>query len=141
MNESVKDYEEKQKKLRMLTKQKKRLEFRISTETFSLSDEKQLIGKIKNINGELEDSLRVVKLFRKRDLIKRDLEEYTVQLKRLDVEIAELDKQLDDLYTNLRKILKMGAAKKVQPKPRRREERPRMQEVNLEDIAIIKKRK
>ncbi len=141
MNEGVKDYEDKLRKVRMLTKQKRRLEFSISTESFSLADEKLLIGKIKLINAELDGSLRVVKLFRKRDLVKKDLEEYTAQLNKLDVEIADLDKQLDDLYSGLRKLLKMGEAKRERPKLKKRDERPRTQEVNLEDIAIIKKKK
>lgn len=143
MNESAKDFQEKLRKVRTLTRQKHSLEFRISTESFSLSDEKNLIGKIKSIDSELSESLRVVRLFRKRDLIKKDLEGYAVQLNNLDTEIGELDKQLDDLYSQLRKILKMGEKKPVRPgqqRPKRKEDRPRMQEVNLEDIVVIKRK-
>lgn len=144
MNESAKDFQEKLKKVRTLTRQKHSLEFRISTESFSLSDEKNLIGKIKSIDSELSESLRVVRIFRKRDLIKKDLEEYAVQLNKLDTEIAELDKQLDDLYSQIRKILRMGEkrlnTRQGFQKPKRKEERPRMQEVNLEDIVVIKRK-
>lgn len=138
----ARDYGEKQAKLRVLHKQKQRLDFRISTETFSLNEEKELVRKIKEVNKEIEDALRVVRLYRKRDYIKKDLEEYAVQLKKLDTDIADMDKQLDDLYSNLRKILKVSVREREKPvQMKRKKEKMEALEVNLEDIAVIKRKK
>ncbi len=142
MGNLSKNYGERQAKLRMLHKQKQKLDFRISTEAFSLNEEKELVRKIKEIDLEIAEALRVVRLFRKREYIKKDMEEYTAQLKKLDSDIAESDKKLDDLYSNLRKVLKVNMRERPKPVPQKRErKRPEILEVNLEDIAIIKRKK
>lgn len=142
MGNMARDYGDNQAKLRVLHKQKQRLDFRISTEAFSLTAEKDLVRKIKELNKEIEEALRVVRLFRKRDYIKKDLDEFSVQLKKLDTDIANMDKQLDDLYSNLRKILMVGGREKRIPTPQKRQkQKPEVFEVNMEDIAVIKKKK
>lgn len=141
--EPDKNYEDKMKKVRMLKKQKERLEFRISTEASSLSDEKALIRKIKELSVELDKYLRIVKLVRKRDLVKSDIIEYSKKADELNSSILTLDRQLDDLYSNLRKILKIERPREQHPQKKRppKKEQQMMQEVNLEDIVVIKKKK
>ncbi len=136
------DYEEKMKKVRMLKRQKERLEFRISTEASSLSDEKALIRKIREISTEIDEYMKTVRLVRKRDFVKKDIEEFTAKVNELNNGIAELDKQLDILYDSLRKLLKVGrSSAEHRKRPERKQQPQPMPEVNLEDIAIIKKRK
>ncbi len=142
MNYTQEQYDEAVRKLHKLNGVKRRLDFRISTEASSLSDEKALIKKIKEVNTELEDALHIVKLFRKRDLVKKDLEELNVELAKLNKQIKDQDDELDNLYSGLRRILKVGERDRTQHQTvRRREEKPRNLEINLEDIAVIKKRK
>lgn len=142
MNYTQAQYDEAVRKLHKLNGVKRRLDFRISTEASSLSDEKALIKKIKDVNTDLDESLHIVRLFRKRDLIKKDLEELSAELSKLNKRIKDQDLELDELYSNLRRILKVGARERTpQQAARKREEKPRNLEINLEDIAVIKKRK
>lgn len=135
------DFEEKMRKVRMLKRQKERLEFRISTEASSLSDEKALIRKIKEISAELDEYMKTVRLVRKRDLVKKDIEEFTAKVAELNGGIGELDKQLDVLYDSLRRLLKVERIQEHRKRPERKTQPQPMPEVNLEDIAVIKKRK
>ncbi len=135
------DYEEKLKKVRMLKRQKERLEFRISTEASSLSDEKALIRKIREISAEIDEYMKTVRLVRKRDLVKKDIEEFSGKVVELNGSIAELDKQLDVLYDSLRRLIKAERVQERRKRPERKAQPPPMPEVNLEDIAVIKKRK
>ncbi len=134
------EQEAKMKKVGMLKKQKARFEFKISTEASSLSDEKALIRKINEIEKELNEELRTVRLFRKRELVKKDIEELVAKVTQTDSEISELDKQLDVLYDSLRKFFR--AERRVEDR-KRGEKKPPLQlpEVNLEDIVVIKKKK
>jgi hypothetical protein len=85
---------------------------------------------------------------RKLGLVKGDIIECKTKLAELEPKIMEIDTKLDLMYTELRK--KLGITKRPMPeqKPRYqgrgREERPRQQqrneEINLEDIAVIKKK-
>ncbi len=135
--------EQKRNKIGYLKKLKNRLEFRISTEATSLSAEKELIRKIEEVNKELNEAYRTVRLERKSEFVKKDVEQYKAQLVELEAKIVESDKKLDELYDRLRKLLgikkerqEFKPAKKQQP-----EHHQQLQEINLEDIAIIKKKK
>ena len=142
MSYTQEQYEEAVRKLHKLNGVKRRLDFRISTEASSLSDEKALIKKIKDVNTDLDDALHIVKLFRKRDLVKKDLDELNAELSKLNKQIKDQDTELDNLYSSLRRILKVGERERAQQQTaRRKEERPRNLEINLEDIAVIKKKK
>ncbi|MCL5423946.1 MAG: hypothetical protein M1385_02580 [Candidatus Marsarchaeota archaeon] len=142
MNQMENDYNEKLRKVRELGKQKRKLEFRISTDTFSLADEKGLVVKINEIDRQMDEAYRVVRFFRKRDFIKKDLEEYNKELSKLNVDIEVFDKQLDERYSELRKILKITHRREHPDNNvrKKREEKPTPIEVNLEDIVVIKKR-
>jgi uncharacterized coiled-coil DUF342 family protein len=141
MSYTQEQYEDAVRKLHKLNGVKRRLDFRVSTEASSLSDEKALIKKIKDVDVDLDEALHVVKLFRKRDLVKKDLEELNAELSKLNKQIKDQDTELDTLYSNLRRILKIGDRDRTQQTVKRKEERPRNLEINLEDIAVIKKRK
>ncbi|MDE1866040.1 MAG: hypothetical protein KGH94_05395 [Candidatus Micrarchaeota archaeon] len=134
------------KRYSYLRRLKNRLEFKISTEASSLSKEKEMIREISSINQELTALSASVRMDRKLGLVKGDIVECKAKLAELEPKIVEIDSKLDLMYTDLRK--KLGITKRVQPehKPhqREREDRPRQQprneEINLEDIAVIKKK-
>ncbi|MGC8669728.1 MAG: hypothetical protein ACP5TL_01080 [Candidatus Micrarchaeia archaeon] len=128
------------KRIGYLKHQKRRLEFKISTEASSLADEKDLIRKINAIDAELNEAFSVVRFERKIELMKKDIENYREQLSKHNAEIAEKDAKIDGLYVELRKILKLGRwqNKHKVEKPIRKE-KP-IQEINLEDIAVIKRK-
>lgn len=131
---------EKRRRFGYLKRLKNRLEFKISTEASSLADEKELIRKIDEINKELKGSLASVRLERKLTFVKKDIEVYNAELTGIDTKIVEMDKKLDALYAELRKVLGITSwqgktrvhKKKVQNMP--------IPEINLEDIAVIKKK-
>lgn len=153
MNQLEKNYEENMRKVRELSRQKRRLEFRISTDTFSLADEKGLVMKVKAIDKEMDEAYRVVRFFRKRDFIKKDLEEYNKELTRLNTEIEVYDKQLDVMYADLRKLLHINTRRSSNDERggrgfehrsgyqrKREDQKPVPVEVNLEDIVVFKKK-
>lgn len=105
-----------------------------------MSDEKELIRKIREIDKKISELMRVVRFFRKKDFIKGDIEELNGQIMKLNAQIDELDAQLDKLYMDIGRILKIGGSRG--PGPQRKPERKQIpQEVNLEDIVVIKKKK
>lgn len=130
------------RKVRQLRRQKERLEFRISTEASSLTDEKALIRQIQELSAELDGYMRSVRLFRKRDLVKKDITEYAVKANELDAKITESDRKLDTLYDGLRKMLNVErTAEKQTRRKAEKKQQPQVSEVNLEDIAVIKRKK
>ncbi|MCL4371699.1 hypothetical protein M1373_00030 [Candidatus Marsarchaeota archaeon] len=130
------------KKIGYLKKQKNRLEFKLSTQArISLSEEKDIIRKINEMNSELEGLLKFVKLERKIGYIKDDITNYTSKLNETDKKIKDIDLQLDDLYRSLRSTLRIkphGANE--QYRPQKKQQQQPVQEINMEDIAVIKKK-
>jgi uncharacterized coiled-coil DUF342 family protein len=135
---------EQAKRYNYLRRLKNRLEFRISTEAGSLQKEKEMIREISEINQELAALSVVVRMDRKLGLVKGDIAEAKARLAELEPKIVEIDAKLDTMYTDLRKMLGITKRPVVERKPIRREDRPRPQprdeEINLEDIAVIKKK-
>ena len=135
---------EKKRKIGYLKKMKNRLEFKISTEATSLAAEKDLVRRIEEINKELNDAYKLVRLERKSEFVKKDVEDCKAQLQQLEAKIAEMDGKLDELYDRLRKILGIKKQREEHGRPmqQRRPQAPPlpMQEINLEDIAVIKKK-
>ena len=135
--------DEKRRKIGYLKKMKNTLEFKIATEASSLAAEKELVRKIEQINKELNEAYKVVRLERKADLIKSDIEQYRKILTESEAKITEMDKKLDELYDKLRKLLGIERGKHMKPqqlKERRKPQPMPVQEINLEDIAVIKKK-
>jgi uncharacterized coiled-coil DUF342 family protein len=130
----------KRKKIGYLKRMKNKLEFKISTEASSLSSEKELVRQIEDINKELNDAYKTIRLERKSDFVKKDVEDYLKKLAELEAKITEHDKKLDELYDKLRKLL--GIERSRHNKLPQRKKQPQMmsQEINLEDIAVIKKK-
>jgi uncharacterized coiled-coil DUF342 family protein len=135
---------EQAKRYNYLRRLKNRLEFRISTEAGSLQKEKEMIREISEINQELAALGVAVRMDRKLGLVKGDIAECKTRLAELEPKIVEIDAKLDMMYTDLRKMLGITKRPVVERKPVRREDRPRPQprveEINLEDIAVIKKK-
>lgn len=129
----------KRRRIGYLKRMKARLEFKISTEASSLTQEKDIVRKINEINGELGEALASVRLERKTGFIKSDIEAYRKSITEVNVKIQELDNRLDGLYANLRKILGIGSWQNKQPKPKKTQQQ-QPQGINLEDIAVIKKK-
>lgn len=123
-----------------LKRLKNKLEFKISTEASSLSEERTLVRKIDEVGKQLNEALAVVRLERKRDLVKSDIEQYRKGVIDIEKEIADSDIKLDATYGELRRVLGIG---KWQNKPKQHSKKipaPKAQEINLEDIAVIKRK-
>jgi uncharacterized coiled-coil DUF342 family protein len=131
---------EKRKKIGYLKRMKQRLEFKISTEASSLSQEKEIIRKINEINHQLNEALAGVRLERKLGFVNGDVENYKKAIAEVNSRIAELDTKLDGLYVNLRKSLGIGTWQNNKPQRPKRVQQPRSTEINLEDIVVIKKK-
>lgn len=129
----------KRKRVGYLKRMKQRLEFRISTEASSLTQEKDIIRKINEINQELEEALASVRLERKVGFISKDIEEYRKSITEINTKIGEFDTRLDGLYMSLRKSLGIGSYQ-VKPQQKPKKQQPQQQGINLEDIAVIKKK-
>jgi hypothetical protein len=121
---------------------KAKLEFRISTEASSLVQEKDIIRKINEINGELGEALAAARLERKTEFIKKDMELYKNNIMEINLKLQELDTRLDAMYVGLRKALGIGSWQNKQQQQQRpkKSQQAHVQEINLEDIAVIKKK-
>ncbi len=132
------------KKIGYLKRQKNRLEFKLSTEArMSLDDEKGIIRKIAEIDSQLEGLLKFVRLQRKIGYIQDDIKNYTEKLNETDRKIRELDTKLDDLYVSVRRALGIrGGRGGEQQRPARKKQiqQASQPEINMEDIAVIKKK-
>ncbi len=129
------------KKGRELKRMKNMLEFKLSTEAkMSLAGERDIVRKINEISAQLDDFYKVVRLERKQGFIKGDIEQFRKELGELDKSIAELDTKLDERYKELKHLLGIDERRMMRPKPKRKIAPMPMQEINLEDIAVIKKK-
>lgn len=131
----------KRKKIGYLKRLKNKLEFKISTEAQSLAEEKDLVRKIEEINKELNVAYKAIRLERKTELVKSDIEECRKNITEYETKIQEHDKKLDELYDKLRRLLGIERAKRAKPAAKKRiQQQQALQEINLEDIAVIKKK-
>ena len=129
------------KKGRELKRMKNMLEFKLSTEAkMSLSAERDIVRKINEVSAQLDDFYKVVRLERKQGFIKGDIEQYKKELGELEQSISGLDTKLDDKYRELKHVLGIDERRMAKPKPKRRIAPMPVQEINLEDIAVIKKK-
>ena len=125
-----------------LKRQKRSFEFKISTEAPSLSQEKVLVRKINELNSQIEEALKGVRMTRKMDFVKKDIGELQTILSTSAVVMNEVDMKLDELYHSVRKLLGVQRRRvNVQHQQQRKAPPPsRNQEINLEDIVVIKKK-
>ncbi len=124
-----------------LKRMKNRLEFRLSTDAkMSLAGEKEIVRRINEINAQLDDYYKVVRLERKVGFIKGDIEQYRTSLAGLEKKVSDMDMALDDMYRNLRRLLGVSRQKTTKARQKPRHIQIQQQEINLEDIAVIKKK-
>ncbi|WP_088820484.1 hypothetical protein [Candidatus Mancarchaeum acidiphilum] len=134
------------KKFAYLKKLKNRLEFKLSTEArISLYEEKDIIRKINVISTQLNDLYKFQRLKRKSGYIVKDIEELKTKINEDNNKIADLNNSLDDLYDQVRRILKINRRNAERrpgesQAPKRKFIPQATQEINLEDIAVIKKK-
>lgn len=141
------------KKIRYLKKLKNRIEFKISTSSSSLNEEKELIRKINQVNEELSKSMKFVRMKRKLELINGDIEQYKANISDLNNKISAIDLKLDDYFSKLRAINRRGNKferfgdkkdnnnnKNYHDQNKKYEPRPAA-DFSIEDIAVIKKPK
>jgi uncharacterized coiled-coil DUF342 family protein len=135
-----KELEESKRSIGKLKRMKRNLEFAIETEASSLEKEKALIRRIKETNTKLDDALMFIRLERKMNNIKGDIESYNTRIQETAKKVHEYDAKLDELYARMRSVLNIRRSKgqkqgkKEKPQPRQ------MPTINLEDIAVIKKK-
>ncbi len=135
------DYKEKSALVRKLMRQKRGLEFRISTESFSLNDEKELIRKIREVDKQLNEALRTVKLYRKKELVTKDIEDYTKKVNDAKASIAAINDEITNMYDKLKKMLNLHEQRKQKPQRQQpKRQAPLAPSINLESIAVIKKK-
>ena len=141
--------EESKRKVWKLKRSKEKLEFRISTEAKSLASEKDLIRKINEINAELEEALRYVRLDRKLNLVKGDIEQNKTLLQAVREEaggdrqgprrpVLQGQERARDKEENEGHGLRPGRSKAEANQPHYNQQP--QQEINLEDIAVIKRK-
>ena len=129
------------KKGRELKRMKNMLEFKLSTEAkMSLTAERDIVRKINDISAQLDDFYKVVRLERKQGFIKGDIEQYKKELEELEKNVTGLDAKLDDKYRELKHLLGIDERRMAKPKPKRHAMPIQVQKINLEDIAVIKKK-
>jgi uncharacterized coiled-coil DUF342 family protein len=127
------------RKVRKLRHIKERLEFRVSTEATSLAAEKDLVRRINEVDHEIKEALKGVKMERKLGLVKGDIDFYRANVVDLSKKIGEADARLDEMYARVKSILGIHR-RKPYDEARRKTQQQQQQEINLEDIAIIKRK-
>ncbi len=118
------------------------LEFKISTEALSLAQEKMMVRKVGEINAQIEELLKMDRLERKKGLVSKDVETYQKTLSEVVAQVTELDGKLDALYSEIRKALGVHRRKPKTAMHKEEGSRPHQkpQDINLEDIVVIKKK-
>lgn len=133
----------KTKDIGFLRRKKEQLEFRISTEAFSLEAEKELIRKKATIEKELNEALASYRLKKKEEFLNKDIESLGKRVADLEVRIKESDKKLDVSYSRLRQLTGEERRRSGLGRPERKPPREQQKsvDISLADIAIIKDKK
>ncbi len=128
------------KNIGFLRRKKEQIEFRIATEAFTVEAEKDLIRRKAEIDTELDRALKSFRLRKKLEFINKDIEDLTKKVDDSEARIKESDGKLDVLYSSLRAM--SGEAKRRQnPDRKQQRQQPKLQEVSLADIAVMKEKK
>ncbi|MGC8648567.1 MAG: hypothetical protein ACP5SJ_03720, partial [Candidatus Micrarchaeia archaeon] len=135
-----KELEESKRAIGKLKHMKRNLEFAIETEASSLDKEKALIRKIKEVNAKLDDALMFVRLERKMNNIGMDIESYKTRIGDASKKVKEYDSKLDELYARLRGVLNIKKSREQKQAKKERQAPRQLPTINLEDIAVIKKK-
>ncbi len=129
---------EKTKDIRYLRKRKNEIDFRISTEAFTLDAERDLVRKRNAIEKELNEATKSYRLKKKVEFIDKRIEEMNKQIETMVEQLKESNKKLDDYYNEMRKI---SGSERRRREPQHGEGRHQQkpQEISIADIAIINK--
>lgn len=150
MEQNKTDTTEQKRQIGKMKRMKNSLEFRVSTEARSLSEERKLVKEIAEVNAKLKDLYKSIRFEKKIEFVEGDIKRYTEEVEAATKKIAEVDSKLDEKYNALRKLLGIERSKHREPGERYerrepRERKPQFREqqeaINFEDIAIIKKKK
>lgn len=129
-----------------LKREKNRLEFKLSTEPrMTLDTERELVRRIEETGAELNSKLRYAGLAKKSELLKNDIDKYSARIESISTELNEMNTRFDKMYAELKVMLGIKPAPAMRQKMPNRPQRPEkkhniQEEINLEDIAIIKRK-
>ncbi len=124
------------KDIRFLRHRKNEIDFRISTEAFTLEAEKDLIRKRNAVEKELNEATKSYKLRKRVEFIDRRVEEMNKQIETMSAQLKESNKRLDDYYNEMRRL---NGNERRRREPSRDDRRQKQQEISIADIAIINK--
>jgi uncharacterized coiled-coil DUF342 family protein len=130
---------EKTKDIRFLRRRKNEIDFRISTEAFTLDAERDLVRKRNAIEKELNEATKSYRLRKKVEFIDKRIEEMNKEIETMVEQLKESNKKLDDYYNEMRRI--SGGERRRRPQHHGGDEKHQQkpQEISIADIAIINK--
>lgn len=137
-----------QRAIARLKREKNRLEFKLSTEPrLTLDTERELIRRIDEVGAELNTKLRYAGLEKKATLLKEDIDKYSTRIDSISKELNDMNEKFDKMYAELKSMLGIKSIpKERKAAPSSRPPRPEKkkynapEEINLEDIAVIKRK-
>lgn len=114
-------------------KQKRALEFKISTAAFTPRMERELLKKLKKVDEQLDEVKEVERARRKIRYVEQDIDEGEKEIVVIEDELKGIRESLKKLYDQT-KLMRMAARKDAQAKARAEEDL-----VALGDLALIEK--
>lgn len=114
-------------------KQKRALEFRISTSAYTPKMEKELIKQLKKVDEELDKVKEVERARRKIKYVEQDITDGEAEIGKIEVELKTIRDELKKLYDEM-KTYRVSARKAMAAQERAEEDL-----VALGDLAILEK--
>ncbi|MEW6722975.1 MAG: hypothetical protein AB1324_06960 [Candidatus Micrarchaeota archaeon] len=116
-----------------LRKQKRALDFRISTAAYTPKMEKELIKQLKKVDEELDKVKEVERARRKIKYVEQDITDGETEIVKIETELKVIRDELKKLYDEM-KTFRVAARKQAQAAARAEDEL-----VALGDLAILEK--
>ncbi|HLD60065.1 MAG TPA: hypothetical protein VI912_03665 [Candidatus Bilamarchaeaceae archaeon] len=103
-HKALEPFVEKTKDVRIgpLRRQKRAIEFRISTQAYTPKMEREWLKEVKKIDDELAKVKEIEWARRKKKLVEQDIEEGEKEIETIEKELKELRTKLKDLYEDVR---------------------------------------
>lgn len=114
-------------------KQKRALEFKISTAAYTPRMEKELIKQMKKVDEKLDEVKEVERARRKIRYVEQDITEGEGEISKIEVELKVIREELKKLYDDMKSV-RMSARKQAAAQARAEEDL-----VALGDLAMIEK--
>ena len=114
-------------------KQKKALEFRISTAAYTPRMEKDLITELRKVEKKLDEVREVERARRKYKYVESDITEGETEIVKIEVELKTIRDELKGLYNDLKSV-RISARKQAAAEARAEDDL-----VALGDLAMIEK--